>query len=92
MLLCKYRRQGGQQYRRTKQGPSPFIIMTIELIDRYLENVVIIRSLRNEDGAFHDGIFKKTIRVEVYVLFNKNFMLRKYLRRRLIFVHFVNNF
>ena len=39
MLLYKYRED--KEVRRTKQGTIPFYHNDIELIDRYLENVVI---------------------------------------------------
>ena len=42
MLLYKYREDKEVSHiGELSKEPSPFIIMTIELIDRYLENVVI---------------------------------------------------
>ena len=56
MLLYKYREDKEVYIGELNKEPSPFIIMTIELIDRYLENVVISVSEYGPMNTFHADI------------------------------------
>ena len=58
MLRYKYRGQGRQPYYigELNKEPSHFIIMTIELIDRYSEKVVISVSEYGPMNIFHADI------------------------------------
>ena len=57
MLLYKYREDKEVSHiGELNKEPSPFIIMTIELIDRYLENVVISVSEYGPMNTFNADI------------------------------------